>query len=125
MSGRGTICEPLFTKARLDRSARAQRGCSMSAFITAGTSRLVVGRHCSTASNQAPGSKRGCSSSFAPTASAGRVWMHSPPTWNSGSTESTRARPSSPCAATAASALACMAAAVCIAPLGWPVVPLV
>jgi hypothetical protein len=123
MSDGGTTCEPLLTKRSDDRSVRAQSGCSTMAFITAGTSRLVVGRQTATSCSQAPGSKRACRRTVPPAASVGSTWMHSPPTWNSGSTASVRVCASKPWASMAAAMLAAMPAAVCTAPLGVPVVP--
>ena len=79
----GTMDEPLLRKRSDDKSAAGQPECAKMACITAGTSRLVLGRQAATSASQAPGSKRACRRTAAPVASAGSTWMHSPPTWNS------------------------------------------
>ena len=115
--------EPLLTKRSGRKSVAGQAGCASNARITAGTSRLVLGRKVATSCSQALASNRGCSLTAAPTASAGSTWMHSPPTWHSGSTASTRSAALRPCTASAMSILASMPRWLCSTPLGWPLLP--
>ncbi len=80
-------------------------------------------RSAATVSKKASGSKRGWRVTAAPICRAGTVWMLRPPTWNIGSTVSTRSCGVSSNRAMALSAFAATAAWVSSAPLGRPVVP--
>ena len=119
----GTVEEPAITPRKQASDVSAQRGCSNTARSVAGTISESVGWLSCISASQALGSKRGCSTTSTPASSAGRVWMHSPPTWNSGKVESTRSPATKPCAQWLARALASKPAWVCSAPLGRPVVP--
>jgi len=86
------VDEPAAATRSDERSAPFHAGWSTIARMVAGTSSVSVGRRAATSAIQAPGSKRGCRVTLAPACSAGRVWMHRPPTWNIGSTVSTWSR---------------------------------
>jgi hypothetical protein len=98
MYASGTIIDPVLSRRRLDRSVEPQDGCSITARIAAGTSRLSVGLCRATACSHAAGSNRLCKVTLAPAKSAGSVWMFRPPTWNIGSAVSTWSRSVSSCA---------------------------
>jgi hypothetical protein len=68
---------------------RARPGAPVSAFITAGTTSVSVGLSWAMQFSRAEASKRACRMTQAPAYSAGKVWMHRPPTWNSGNTVAT------------------------------------
>ena len=83
------IDEPVVTSRRLERSVESHAGWLVIAALTWGTTSSIVGRSAAIARRAAAASKRGCSVTRAPAASAGVVWMLRPPTWNIGSTVST------------------------------------
>ena len=83
------MVDPVETAFREDRSVVAQSGCSVTAWMVAGTSTVKVGRSRSIAASVASGVKRGWMVTVAPWCSAGVVWMLRPPTWKNGSTVST------------------------------------
>jgi hypothetical protein len=85
----GTCVEPVVMQRKLSSGVCAHSGCSIMAWMVAGTSTVSVGRSRAIASSAASGAKRACSVTVAPSCSAGVVWMLRPPTWNMGSTVST------------------------------------
>ena len=124
LSGSGGSTEdPAQTVRRHERSVAVQPGWAVSACRVAGTCSVRLGRSSAMARSVAVGSKRLCSSTVAPTESAGRVWMHRPPTWNSGSTVSTVSSAVRPCTCAAMAMFASRLPWVCTAALGAPVVP--
>ncbi len=115
--------EPVAIMRRLERSAVGQRGWASIASSWAGTSTVSVMRSRSMASKVASGSNLGCSVTVQPACSAGKVWMLSPPTWNSGSVVRTMSPASSWCMSTLLAALQASACRLSSAPLGRPVEP--
>src|SRR5262249_48206190 len=85
----GIVDEPVWISRKLARSVAGQSGWVKTARIVAGTSSESVGRRLVTSRSHAPASKRAWIVTVAPACSAGRVWMHRPPTWNIGSAVST------------------------------------
>jgi hypothetical protein len=74
------VLEPAHTARSDCKGVLGQAGCSISAFMTAGTTRVKVGCHSDNACSMAAGSKRGIKATQAPAHKAGKVWMHIPPT---------------------------------------------
>ena len=83
------MVDPVETAFSDERSVVAQAGCSLTAWMVAGTSTVRVGRSRSMAASAASGVKRAWIVTVAPCCSAGVVWMLRPPTWKNGSTVST------------------------------------
>jgi hypothetical protein len=89
----------------------------------AGTSTVRVMRSRAMASKVASTSKRGCSTTVAPAASAGVVWLLSPPTWNSGSVVRMRSSAVRSCMSALLSAFQASASCESSTPFGRPVEP--
>ena len=83
------MVDPVETALSEERSVVAQPGCSVTAWMIAGTSTVKVGRSRSMAASVVSGVKRAWIVTVAPSCSAGVVWMLRPPTWKNGSTVST------------------------------------